>query len=177
MYETPQELAELQALIDRSFAGAGPHLLSIMKPERRLTARQVARYLDGIKHISLATVTARGEPRVAPLDSCFVHGRFVASTGGRSVRLRHMRARPAVSLAHVVGDDIAVVVNGRAEIIERGDRGADDLDRIATGIYGSSPFSWGEGVAFIRVEPETMFTYAFHPETFPDLDANARSTP
>jgi hypothetical protein len=53
LYETPGELDELQALIDRSFAGAGPHLLAIMIPERRLTARQVVRYMDGIKHISL----------------------------------------------------------------------------------------------------------------------------
>ena len=170
MYETPAEIEELQALIDRSFAGAGPHLLRIMTPERRLTARQVVRYMDGIKHISLGTVTARGEPRVAPLDSYLVHGRFVASTGRGSIRLGHMRARPAVSLAHVVGDDIALVVNGRALIIERGHPGADELDRIATGIYGSSPFSWGEGSVFIRVEPDVMFAYAFHPENFPDLD-------
>ena len=169
MYETSEEIDELQALIDRSFAGAGPHLLAIMKPERRLTARQVVRYLDGIKHVSLGTVTARGEPRVAPLDSYFVHGRFVASTGGRSIRLRHMRARPAVSLTHVVGD-IALVVNGRAVIIERDHPDAEEIDRIATGIYGSSPFSWGEGSVFIRVEPDVMFAYAFHPENFPDLD-------
>jgi Pyridoxamine 5'-phosphate oxidase len=171
VYETADELDELQALIDRSFANAGPHLLAIMTPERRLNAPQVVRYLDGIKHISLATVTARGEPRVAPLDSYFVHGRFVASTGGRSIRLGHMRTRSAVSLAHVVGDEVAVVVNGRAEIIERGQTQADELDRIATGIYGSSPFSWGEGVVFIRVQPDVMFAYAFRPENFPELDA------
>ena len=169
MEETADELRELQTLIDRSFAAAGPHLLAIMTPERRLTAGQVAQYLQGIMQVSLGTVTARGEPRVAPLDAYFVHGRFVMSTGGRSARLRHMRARPAVSLSHVVGDEIAIVVNGRAVIVERGDPGADELDRVATGLYGSSPFSWGEGVVFIRVEPDAMFAYAFHPERFPEL--------
>lgn len=168
MYETPEELDELQVLIDRSFAGAGPHLLSIMTPERRLNARQVVRYLDGIKHVAFATVTATGEPRVAPLDSLFVHGRFVVSTGGRSKRLQQLRARPAVSLTHVVGDDVAVVVNGRAAVIERGDAAAAELDEIATGIYGSSPFTWDEGVVFIRVEPSQMFTYAFRPGEFPE---------
>jgi hypothetical protein len=54
-------------------------------------------------------------------------------------------------------------------IVERGDPGADELDRVATGLYGSSPFSWGEGVVFIRVEPDAMFAYAFHPERFPEL--------
>ena len=121
MEETAEELRELQALIDRSFANAGPHLLAIMTPQRRPTAGQVVHHLQGIKHVSLGTVTARGEPRVAPLDAYFVRGHFVVSTGGRSMRLRHMRARPAVSLSHVVGDDVAVVVDGRAVVIERGD--------------------------------------------------------
>ena len=80
-----------------------------------------------------------------------------------------------MSLAHVVGDDIALVVNGRAEIIERGQPDAEELDRIATGIYGSSPFSWGDGVVFIRVDPDVMFAYAFHPENFPDLTTSAPS--
>ena len=141
-----------------------------MTAQRRLTARQVVQYLQGIKHVSLGTVTARGEPRVAPLDAYFVRGRFVMSTCGRSMRLRHMRARPAVSLSHVVGDDVAVVVNGRAVVIERDDSDAAGLDRIAAGLYGSSPFSWGEGVVFIRVEPDAMLAYAFHPERFPELD-------
>ncbi len=168
MFETEAEIDALQALIDRSFAGAGAHLHAIMSPHRRLTARQVVRYLQGIKHVALATVTARGEPRVAPLDSLFVHGRFVVTTGGRSKRLGHLRARPAVSLTHVIGDDVAVVVNGRAEIVERNDPRAAGFDAIATEIYGSSPFSWGEGVVFIEIQPQTMFTYAPHPDRYPD---------
>jgi uncharacterized pyridoxamine 5'-phosphate oxidase family protein len=168
VFETDDEVASLQALIDRSFAAAGPHLLAIMKPQRRLRATQVVRYLEGIKHVALATVTARGEPRVAPLDSLFLHGRFVVTTGGRSRRLGHLRARPAVSLTHVVGDDVAVVVNGRAVIVERADPEAAELDRVATSVYGSSPFGWGEGVVFIRVEPDAMFTYAMQPERVPD---------
>jgi hypothetical protein len=37
------EVRELQALLDRTFARANPHLLKIVKPERRLNARQVVR--------------------------------------------------------------------------------------------------------------------------------------
>ena len=51
-------------------------------------------------------------------------------------------------------------------MIEQGDAAAQELDPIATAVYGSSPFSWGEGVVFIRVEPAQMFAYAFHPEQF-----------
>jgi len=34
-------------------------------------------------------------------------------------------------------------------------------------IYGSSPFEWGDGVVFMRIEPTSMWAYAFHPENFP----------
>ena len=35
VHETPADLAALQDLLDRSYATAGPHLLSIITPERR----------------------------------------------------------------------------------------------------------------------------------------------
>ncbi|MEA2428462.1 MAG: hypothetical protein QOF37_2090, partial [Thermoleophilaceae bacterium] len=49
MNETPDDLAALQELIDRSYAGAGPHLLRIHTPERRLSAEQVAERLTGMR--------------------------------------------------------------------------------------------------------------------------------
>jgi hypothetical protein len=168
VYETSDDLAWLQALIDRTLERANPHLLAIVKPERRLTAHQVVTYLQGTKHVAFATVNERGEPRVAPLDGVFVRGRFTVSTGARAARLRHLRANPACSAVHVVGDDIAVVAHGHATILEEGDPGVDELDRIWTEIYGSSPFSWGTGVVFMRVEPTSLWAYAFHPENFPD---------
>jgi hypothetical protein len=168
VYETADDLAWLQALIDRTFERANPHLTAIVKPERRLTAGQVTTYLQGTKHVAFATVNERGEPRVAPLDGVFVRGRFTISTGGRAARLRHLRANPACSAAHLVGDEIAVVVHGHATILAEGEPGADELDRIWTDIYGSSPFSWGPGVVLMRIEPTSMWTYSFHPERFPD---------
>jgi len=167
MFESDDDVRELQALIDRTFAAANPHLASIVNPGRRLNARQVVRYLQGTKHVSFATVNDRGEPRVAPLDGVFVRGRFTVSTGGRAARLRHLRANPACSAAHVDGDTIGIVVHGHAAIIGRDDEGVDELEPIWRDIYGSSPFEWGEGVVFMRIEPTSMWAYAFHPENFP----------
>src|SRR5947209_14611222 len=42
MHETDGDLARLQGLLDASYAAAGPHLLRIHTPERRLDAPQVA---------------------------------------------------------------------------------------------------------------------------------------
>ena len=168
MFESEEEIRELQGLIDRTFDHANPHLAAIVKPERRLNARQVVRYLQGTKHVAFATVNPKGEPRVAPLDGVFVRGRFTVSTGGRAARLEHLRANPACSAAHVDGDTVGIVVHGHATIIGRDDEDAVELEPIWRDIYGSSPFEWGEGVVFMRIEPSSMWAYAFHPENFPE---------
>ena len=38
MHETADDLARLQALLDRSYESAGRHLRSVITPERRLSA-------------------------------------------------------------------------------------------------------------------------------------------
>jgi len=168
MYESEEDVRRLQELLDRTLARANPHLVSIVSPERRLTARQVVTYLNGTKHVAFATVNERGEPRVAPLDGVFIRGRFTVSTGAKAARLRHLRANPACSAVHMDGDRVGITAHGRARILEEGAAGVDEVDRVWTEIYGSSPFSWGEGVAFMVVEPSSMWAYAFHPEEFPE---------
>ena len=79
MRETDSDLAELQALLDRSYAAAGPHLLAIHTPERRLDARQVAERLTGMRLLALATATADGRPIVGPVDGIFLRGRSTSA--------------------------------------------------------------------------------------------------
>src|SRR4051795_5159290 len=145
MFESEVDVRELQALIDRTFERANPHLAGIVKPERRLSARQVVRYLQGTKHVAFATVNAKGEPRVSPLDGVFIRGRFTVSTGGGAARLSHLRANPACSAAHMDGDVVGIVVHGQAVIIGRDDPDAAEIEPVWRAIYGSSPFEWGEG--------------------------------
>ena len=64
-------------------------------------------------------------------------------------------------------DVVGIAVNGRAKILEEGDVGNGEIEPIWSEIYGSSPFTWGQGVAFMAVEPTSMWAYAFHPENFP----------
>ena len=168
MHESAADVRELQTLLDRTFARANEHLAEIVTPERRLSARQVVRYLQGTKHVAFATVNAKGEPRVAPLDGVFIHGRFTVSTGGRAARLAHLRANPACSAAHVNGDTVGIVVHGHAEIIGRESEGVEEIEPVWRDIYASSPFEWGEGVVFMRIRPTSMWAYAFHPRNFPE---------
>src|SRR5438094_5813489 len=118
MHETPDDLAKLQGLLDRSFARAGSHLLSIFDPSRRLDAAQLSEILSGVRVLNLATVTASGEPRVGPVDGHFHRGRFYFGSSPDSVRFRHIRARPAVSAAYTIGEQLAVIIHGKATVID-----------------------------------------------------------
>jgi hypothetical protein len=168
MLETEEELAELQSMFDAHLATANPHMLGIVKPSRRLSARQVGTYLQGIKHVALATVNAKGEPRVSPLDSLFIHGRFTMSTGGDTTRVAHLRRNPACSAAHVDGDRIAVVANGVVEWLPREHPDHDEVHGAWLAEYGNDPYGWGRDIVFFRLQPSSMWAYAFHPEEFPE---------
>ncbi len=165
MFETEEEVEQLQALMDRSFDAMNAHMAGIVTGERRLRAAQVCAYLQNVKHVSFATVNSRSEPVVAPLDGWFVHGRFVVSTGAGALRVRHIESNPAVSLAHVDGDAIGIWVHGTARPLGIDEAIAKAWDRATTEVYGSSPFTWNE-VAVLIVEPRRMFAYAMDPSKF-----------
>src|SRR5213083_2045991 len=114
MRETPDDLAALQDLLDRSYAAAGPHLRRIITPERRLTAEQVSQRLSGMCLLALATVTSDGRPIVGPVDGIFFRGAFHFGSAPDSLRFRHIRARPRVSATHLPGEELAVTVHGTA---------------------------------------------------------------
>ena len=158
----------MQALFDAHLARANPHMTSIVNPSRRLTARQVVRHLTGIKHVAFATVTAGGAPRVSPLDTLFIHGRFTVSTGLGATRLAHLRRNPACSAVHMEGERIAVVANGTVEWIPRDHLEHEEIHNTWHAAYESDPYSWGDGVVLFRIRPRSMWAYAFHPEEFPE---------
>jgi hypothetical protein len=163
MHETAEDLAALQELLDRSYAAAGPHLLRIHTPERRLTAEQVAERLTGMCLLALATVSADGRPIVGPVDGIFFHGAFHFGSSPDSVRFRHIAARPWVSATHLPGEELAVTVHGRAERVDVSS-GAfrQTLLDIYTPRYGDE---WGEsfldsGPVYARIDAERMFTFS-----------------
>src|ERR1700754_2750706 len=115
MLETPEELDNLQQLLDRSMAGAGEHLRGIITGERRLPAADLAGRLQGMRLLTVATVTADGRPLAGPVDGYFLHGSFWFSSARDSVRMRHLAARPAVSATPLPGEELAVTVHGRVD--------------------------------------------------------------
>jgi hypothetical protein len=164
MLETPAELDELQGLLDRSRARATGHLRGIINDDRALSARDIAALLTGMKVIVVATVTARAEPRISALDGHFLHGTWVWTTSGSSAKARHLDARPAVSVAHVDHEDMAVFAHGQAERLDSGDPRWDETLAHLTAHYGSSPLGWDEDIRLYRLAPSWMVGYAFERE-------------
>jgi hypothetical protein len=164
MRETTDDLERLQAVLDRSYAKAGPHLLAIHTPERRLEAAALAEKMDGMKLLALATTSANGRPVVGPVDGIFMHGAFHFGSSPDSVRARHIAARPQVSATHLPGKELAVTVHGKAvEVDVNAPEGAElrqTLLDIYVPRYGES---WAEmldgGAVYWRLDPERMFAF------------------
>jgi hypothetical protein len=166
MRENDAELAELQVLLEASLARSTGHLRSIVRPGRTLTAAQLVQVITGMCTLAVSSVTAAGEPRVSGADGHFLHGCWVFSTERSSAKAGHFAARPAVSLAHLRGDELGVFTHGRVE--ELNPRGAapdpqwPQILEHLTRHYGSSPLGWGDVVAY-RVRPQWMVAYAADP--------------
>ena len=162
MHETPADIAELQALLDRSYAEAGPHLLRIHTPERRLGADALAERLTGMCLLTLATVTADGRPIAGPVDGIFFRGAFHFGSSPDSVRFRHIRARPQVSATHLPGEELGVTVHGRAVPVDISSGPfRQTLLEIYVPRYGEQ---WGtefldSGPVYARIDAERMFAF------------------
>jgi hypothetical protein len=165
VHESDADLAALQELIDRSYAAAGAHLLSIHTADRRLSAELVARRLTGMCLLALATVTADARPLVGPVDGVFYRGAFHFGSAPDSLRFRHIRARPQVSATHLPGEELAVTVHGRAVPIDiQSDESSgfrETLLEIYVPRYGEE---WVEfldsGPVYARIDAERMFAFS-----------------
>jgi nitroimidazol reductase NimA-like FMN-containing flavoprotein (pyridoxamine 5'-phosphate oxidase superfamily) len=168
MFEAAEDLRALQELIDRSYEQGGPHLLSIHRPERRVSAEELAERLTGMRLLVLATVTADGRPITGPVDGIFHRGSFHFGSSQDSVRFRHIRSRPHVSATHLPGEEFAVTVHGRAVPVElREPEGAElrrTLEEVYVPRYGPE---WVRSFldadrdrpVYARIEAERMFTF------------------
>jgi hypothetical protein len=166
VYETESELRELQTLIDASVGRSTAHLQSIITGERSLSAEQLVRVLTGMCVLVLSTVTAQGEPRVSAVDGHLLHGRWVFGTSRGAAKARHLRTRPAASVAHLRGEELGVFVHGEVEELNRVDGTAHPdwpaIHEYLRGFYGDLSFDWSE-VVYYRLRPTWMTVYASDP--------------
>ncbi|MFN0028461.1 MAG: pyridoxamine 5'-phosphate oxidase family protein [Acidimicrobiales bacterium] len=165
MHETKEDLQRLQRLLDASYRAAGAHLQEVITPERRLEAADLVSMLDGMGLLVLATVTADGRPITGAVDGIFFRGAFHFGSSPESVRFRHLRTRPACSATHLPGEQLAVSVHGRAQLIdvnaaEHAAFRSCLVDEIYVPRYGPE---WEQildaGAVYARIDAERMFTF------------------
>ncbi|HMI72765.1 MAG TPA: pyridoxamine 5'-phosphate oxidase family protein [Solirubrobacteraceae bacterium] len=160
MYETDDDLRALQELLDASYARSGEHLRSIWGEDSRLDARQLCEELVGVQVLDLGTVTARGEPRVSPVDGLFFRGHLWFGSADNSARFRNIRVNPAVSGAITRGlETFLVIVHGRA--IETDPRGPDaaGFADYAREVYD---FDWDAMLSdapYARIDAQTLLAF------------------
>ena len=158
MRETDQELAALQSLLDDSFGRASEHLLSIMTPERRLTAGALVEQLPSPAVLNVATVTARGEPRISAVDGHFIHGHWYFTTEANSPKARQLVARPAVSASYTPRDGYGVFCHGRAVLLDGPERQMLHDHFVAT--YHADPEDLGT-IAYFRIDAQWLVAFDF----------------
>lgn len=159
MHETEPELEELQALLDDSYRKAGEHLLSIHQPDWRLSAKEVAATLRGVCILNLVTINREGAPVVSPVDGLFLGGRFWFGSSAKSARFAHIRRDPRVSAAYTVGEEMSIVVHGRAHEIDTSSGKYERFHDYCREIYGPNYDELGfwENAPFAWIEADRMY--------------------
>ncbi len=160
MYETDEDLTELQELLDRSYARAGDHMKEIWGEDTHLGAEELPPALPGVQVLDLATVSPRNEPRVAPVDGFFYRGHFWFGTSPYSFRLRNIRRNPAVSGAITKGgEEFLVIVHGTAVEIDPRGPDAGGFARYPRETYD---FDWDKvhpEAPYVRIEASTLLAF------------------
>lgn len=160
MRETADDLDRLQRLLDDSIERASDFLRrSFQMPERSLSAEQLVARLEGSLSVALATVTAGGEPRVAPINAFFFRASFYVPTVAESARARHLARRPAASLTYYEGTSLAVIAHGQVVIIGAENPAFGELDATQEELGRQSPREWQGHAVYLRLEPSSIYTY------------------
>ena len=160
MHETPEDLARLQELLDRSFAAAGDHLAGIFEPKQRLTAEALTERLTGIFEMHLAVTTSDGAPLVAPIDAQLFRGEVWFGLPPQSVRAPLVKRDPRVSASYTDGS-FALIVHGVARPVEPGSAKEESYTAFVRDCYvaqyGPQWIQWHEALQ-ARTAPGEDFT-------------------
>jgi hypothetical protein len=145
-----EELATIQ---ERTFAGATRATAGSYPSERRLSARQLADYLDRRAFAVIGSCRPDGRPHAA-MSSYIRRGReFWLPTVGGSVRERNVRAQPWLTMTISEGDrdaHVIVLLEGAATVVAPAEVPAD----VLAAVTGAWVATW------IRLTAERLLSYA-----------------
>lgn len=143
----------LGGLQDRSFARATASTAISYPPQRRLSATQLASYLDGRVFAVVGSTRADGRPHAAMSIYIRRGTTFWLPTMAGSVRERHLRRTPWLTMVVAEGDHpehVAVIAEGPAEVVA--------LAEVPADVRAAATADWVS--AWIRLTAERLLSYA-----------------
>ena len=144
---------ELAAVQEQTFASATIATVASYPAERRLSARQLAHYIDRRAFAVVGSCRPDGRPHAA-MSSYVRRGRqFWLPTVGGSVRERNARARPWLTMTVAEGDrdhHVVVLIEGTADVVAA----ADVPEEVRAAVTGDWVASW------IRLTAQRLLSYA-----------------
>jgi predicted pyridoxine 5'-phosphate oxidase superfamily flavin-nucleotide-binding protein len=144
---------ELDAVQQQTFAGATRATADSYPPERRLSAPQLAAYLDRRAFAVIGSRRPDGRPHAA-MSSYVRRGRdFWLPTVAGSVRERNLRTEPWMTMTVTEGDrdkHVVVLLEGPAEVVALAAVPAD----VRAAVTGEWVGTW------IRLTAQRLLSYA-----------------
>jgi hypothetical protein len=141
MHETPETLAKLQAIMDRSVRTAGAAMKEAFgSDDWRMSVEEFVAFWGAERMASIATPSVAGSVHAVALDIRLVDGIFHIPTFGNAVRLADHRANPRCVITSWDDSYHVAVVYGDANFVE----GAGMVDVVVTPtrIYAIRPPAW-----------------------------------
>ena len=159
---TPEEREHLATILRDSMERTGPFVRASFEwPAHALSLDDLLALFRQMRVVVLATATAAGAPRVAPVGCLLVGAAFCVPTVRSAARCRMVARRPEVSFAYIEERALAVIVHGRGSIVGAGDALFDRCERALAALGIASPTTWGDPAdgRYLIIVPETIYTY------------------
>ena len=154
----PALAAWLGRLQDASFSRAGLAVRTAYPPERRMTGRQLAGYLQRRTYALASSTRPDGRAHAAPtLFSAYAEAFWLPTVGG-AVRLANVRAHPWLALSIIEGEHdthAAVLTEGVAEVLATV---PEDVRSITELRNRGGSLDWA--TAWLRMTPQRLFSFA-----------------
>jgi len=112
---TAEELAALQALIERSTRTATPAVAdSVAHAPRQMTAAELVEFWRSVRLVAMATVGRVGQPHIAPVHAEIAGTTLRLVVYENTVRRQDLAANPRVAFTTWRADGAVAILYGRA---------------------------------------------------------------
>ncbi len=148
-------MERLQAVLDRSIADASPFTRSLFEATR-WSADQVIAFVNRTRNVSVASITATGDPHAAVVIGACLDEQIYFTVAPRSLLGRNLGQHPRIAFTVCEGAH-GVMGRGKAVRVARSLEDPDLIERLAMATDGGTftPPGW-DGLVYL-IELDTIF--------------------